>query len=186
MIDPTVWNSIILRITAEQYHFLNRELGITKAKLKLPTLQDVSELIDDLASIAFYEFNNEHQRTARADLALNLVWLFTEAIPKGVIGNPFVSSEGNPNYFDDYDTPEYFAALRLRKIWCEGNFSHQKAEHNLRRTYKRGIEQVPTPRAPSPVWQDMLIGRGSSPMDIPGNAVCNSACQIAPASASPE
>lgn len=44
MIDPTVWNSIILRITAEQYHFLNRELGITKAKLKLPTLQDVSEL----------------------------------------------------------------------------------------------------------------------------------------------
>ena len=99
MIDPTVWNSIILRITAEQYHFLNRELGITKAKLKLPTLQDVSELIDDLASIAFYEFNNEHQRTARADLALNLVWLFTEAIPKGVIGNPFVSSEGNPNYF---------------------------------------------------------------------------------------
>lgn len=77
MIDPTVWNSIILRITAEQYHFLNRELGITKAKLKLPTLQDVSELIDGLASIAFYEFNNEHQRTARADLALNLVWLFT-------------------------------------------------------------------------------------------------------------
>lgn len=70
MIDPTVWNSIILRITAEQYHFLNRELGITKAKLKLTTLQDVSELIDDLASIAFYEFNNEHQRTARADLAL--------------------------------------------------------------------------------------------------------------------
>ena len=40
------------------------------------------------------------------------------------------------------NTPEYFAALRLRKIWCEGNFSHQKAEHNLRRTYKRGIECV--------------------------------------------
>ena len=39
-------------------------------------------------------------------------------------------------------TPEYFAALRLRKIWCEGNFSHRKAEHNLRRTYKRGIERV--------------------------------------------
>ena len=96
-----VLKSIILRITAEQYHFLNRELGITKAKLKLTTLQDVSELIGDLASIAFYEFNNEHQRTARADLALNLVWLFTEAIPKGVIGNPYVSAEGNPNYFDD-------------------------------------------------------------------------------------
>ena len=40
------------------------------------------------------------------------------------------------------NTPEYFAALRLRKIWCEGNFSHQKAEHNLRQTYKRGIERV--------------------------------------------
>ena len=40
------------------------------------------------------------------------------------------------------NAPEYFAALRLRKIWCEGNFSHQKAEHNLRRTYKRGIERV--------------------------------------------
>ena len=40
------------------------------------------------------------------------------------------------------NTPEYFSALRLRKIWCEGNFSHQKAEHNLRRTYKRGIERV--------------------------------------------
>lgn len=40
------------------------------------------------------------------------------------------------------NTPEYFAALRLRKIWCEGNFSHRKAEHNLRRTYKRGIERV--------------------------------------------
>lgn len=40
------------------------------------------------------------------------------------------------------NTPEYFAALRLRKIWCEGNFSHQKSGHNLRRTYKRGIERV--------------------------------------------
>ena len=67
MIDPTVWDSIILKITAEQYHFLNRELEITKTNLKLPSLQDVSELIDDLASIAFYEFNNEHQRTERAD-----------------------------------------------------------------------------------------------------------------------
>ena len=120
MIDPTVWNSIILRITAEQHHFLNRELGITKTKLTLPTLQDISELIDDLASIAFYEFNNEHQRTARADLALNLVWLFTEAIPKGVIGNPFVSSEGNPNYFDDYDNYEdYYDCVDPNRRWYD-------------------------------------------------------------------
>lgn len=112
--------SIILRITAEQYHFLNRELGITKAKLKLTTLQDVSELIGDLASIAFYEFNNEHQRTARADLALNLVWLFTEAIPKGVIGNPFVSAEGNPNYFDDYDNYEdYYDCVNPNRRWYD-------------------------------------------------------------------
>ena len=39
-------------------------------------------------------------------------------------------------------TADYYAALRLRSIWCEGNFSHQKARHNLRRTYKRGIERV--------------------------------------------
>lgn len=39
-------------------------------------------------------------------------------------------------------TPEYFKAMRLRKIWCEGNFSHQKERHNLRRTRKRGIEKV--------------------------------------------
>lgn len=39
-------------------------------------------------------------------------------------------------------TPEYYEAMRLRKIWCEGNFSHQKERHNLRRTRKRGIERV--------------------------------------------
>ena len=120
MIDPTVWNSTILKITAEQYNFLNRELGITKAKLKRPTLQDVSELIDDLASIAFYAFNNEHQRTARADFALNLVWLFTEAIPKGVIGNSFVSAEGNPNYFEDYDNYEdYYDCVNPNRRWYD-------------------------------------------------------------------
>ena len=40
------------------------------------------------------------------------------------------------------NTPEYLAAMRLRQIWCEGNFSHQKQRHNLRRTLKRGIEKV--------------------------------------------
>lgn len=40
------------------------------------------------------------------------------------------------------DLPEYDAAMRLRRIWCEGNFSHQKEHHNLRRTRKRGIERV--------------------------------------------
>ena len=39
-------------------------------------------------------------------------------------------------------TPEYYTAIRLRKIWCEGNFSHQKERHNLKRTRKRGIEKV--------------------------------------------
>ena len=39
-------------------------------------------------------------------------------------------------------TTEYYEAMRLRKIWCEGNFSHQKEQHNLRRTFKRGIEKV--------------------------------------------
>lgn len=40
------------------------------------------------------------------------------------------------------DTPEYRQAMRARQIWCEGNFSHQKERHNLRRTRKRGIEKV--------------------------------------------
>lgn len=40
------------------------------------------------------------------------------------------------------DTPEYYKAMRLRQIWCEGNFAHQKEQHNLRRTFKRGIEKV--------------------------------------------
>ncbi|NCE65998.1 hypothetical protein D1159_15775 [Pseudoflavonifractor sp. 524-17] len=36
-------------------------------------------------------------------------------------------------------TPEYYEVLRLRQIWCVGNFSHQKANHNLQRTRKRGL-----------------------------------------------
>lgn len=39
-------------------------------------------------------------------------------------------------------TPEYYAALRLRQIWCEGNFSHQKANHNLGQTRKRGLSKA--------------------------------------------
>lgn len=39
-------------------------------------------------------------------------------------------------------TPQYNDAMRFRKIWCEGNFSHQKENHILRRTRKRGIERV--------------------------------------------
>lgn len=36
-------------------------------------------------------------------------------------------------------TSEYCTAMRLRKIWCEGNFSHQKARHNLDRVRMRGL-----------------------------------------------
>ena len=43
---------------------------------------------------------------------------------------------------DVLNTPEYYHALKQRKIWCEGNFAHQKEQHNLRRTFKRGIEKV--------------------------------------------
>ena len=39
-------------------------------------------------------------------------------------------------------TPLYREAMKLRKIWCEGNFAHQKQRHNLRHTFKRGIERV--------------------------------------------
>ena len=40
------------------------------------------------------------------------------------------------------NTPEYHNAMQLRQIWCEGNFSHQKERHNLKRTFKRGIEKI--------------------------------------------
>lgn len=36
-------------------------------------------------------------------------------------------------------TPAYYDAMRLRKIYCEGNFSHQKRNHNLRRMRMRGL-----------------------------------------------
>lgn len=39
-------------------------------------------------------------------------------------------------------TVEYYRAMNRRQIWCEGNFSHQKENHNLKRTRKRGIERV--------------------------------------------
>ena len=36
-------------------------------------------------------------------------------------------------------TAEYYAAMKLRQIWCEGNFSHQKANHNLKQVRTRGL-----------------------------------------------
>jgi len=40
--------------------------------------------------------------------------------------------------------PEYNAALRARQIWCEGTFAAQKARHNLKQLYRRGIEAAET------------------------------------------
>ena len=37
-------------------------------------------------------------------------------------------------------TPEHRRVLLLRQIWCEGTFAAQKARHNLRRLYRRGLE----------------------------------------------
>lgn len=42
----------------------------------------------------------------------------------------------------NFNTPEYHTAMRLRKIWCEGNFAQQKEHQNLRQTFKRGIEKI--------------------------------------------
>ena len=44
--------------------------------------------------------------------------------------------------YKNIGTEEYIRAMVKRKTWCEGNFSHQKENHNLRRTRKRGIERV--------------------------------------------
>lgn len=37
-------------------------------------------------------------------------------------------------------TPEHKHVLGLRQIWCEGTFAVQKARHNLRRLFRRGLE----------------------------------------------
>lgn len=39
-------------------------------------------------------------------------------------------------------TVKYYEALRKRQIWCEGNFSHQKANHNLSRVRTRGLKKA--------------------------------------------
>jgi len=41
--------------------------------------------------------------------------------------------------YKNLQTRAYYEAMRLRKIWCEGNFSHQKSNHNLRRVPTRGL-----------------------------------------------
>lgn len=50
--------------------------------------------------------------------------------------------EARREQIKNVNTIEYFSAMRLRQIWCEGNFAHQKERHNLKRTFKRGIEKV--------------------------------------------
>lgn len=37
-------------------------------------------------------------------------------------------------------TPAHHYILNLRQIWCEGSFAAQKARHNLRSLYRRGLE----------------------------------------------
>ena len=37
-------------------------------------------------------------------------------------------------------SPEHKSVLALRQIWCEGTFAAQKARHNLRKLYRRGLE----------------------------------------------
>jgi transposase len=35
---------------------------------------------------------------------------------------------------------EYTSALRIRQIWCEGTITKQKAKHNLKRLFRRGLK----------------------------------------------
>jgi transposase len=41
---------------------------------------------------------------------------------------------------DTDDTPAHKRILNLRQIWCEGTFAAQKARHNLRFLFRRGME----------------------------------------------
>ncbi len=47
--------------------------------------------------------------------------------------------EASEKQHESDGTETYKEALRLRQIWCEGNFSHQKANHNLKRIRMRGL-----------------------------------------------
>ena len=38
------------------------------------------------------------------------------------------------------DTPEYIKALNKRQIWCEGTFSVQKSQHNLKQMFRHGLK----------------------------------------------
>lgn len=53
-----------------------------------------------------------------------------------------IQEDFRQHQMQNLNTPEYHNAMRLRQIWCEGNFAHQKERHNLRRTFKRGIEKL--------------------------------------------
>jgi transposase len=39
-------------------------------------------------------------------------------------------------------TDEYKLVQKLRRVWCEGSFGTMKLQHNLYKTYKRGIEKI--------------------------------------------
>jgi len=43
---------------------------------------------------------------------------------------------------DRAHTPDYYSIQRLRRIWCEGTFGILKSQHNLEKTYRRGIVNV--------------------------------------------
>jgi transposase len=54
-----------------------------------------------------------------------------------------------PLFYEAYErnrvraqTSEYHVVQRLRRVWCEGTFGTLKQQHNLARTYKRGIAGV--------------------------------------------
>ncbi|WP_083773441.1 transposase [Desulfofarcimen acetoxidans] len=40
------------------------------------------------------------------------------------------------------NTLEYREVQRLRRIWCEGTFGTLKQQHNLKMTFKRGIDNI--------------------------------------------
>ena len=61
-------------------------------------------------------------------------------------GSIRINASGNYPAFhrnkQKYQTPEYYSAMRLRKIWSEGTFSVLKREHNIKRIRKRGIHRA--------------------------------------------
>lgn len=66
---------------------------------------------------------------------------FGKTASNRIIARPFYQDAIERNKARS-QTAEYRRIQRLRRVWCEGTFATLKQQHNLQKTYKRGLENV--------------------------------------------